>query len=151
MLNNKPRLCSRNEYLTATRTSVLRCGRRALSQYAVIAAVLGALVCTVAGKASDWGPWKPMEDHPGVDFRLCTIADNPLPNGNYGWTVEFRNRYDRVVSFSYKITRPDEQPGIYYFRAKMNPGETLGGGVFGVPVPPDGEVMLWTDRWEFDR
>jgi hypothetical protein len=92
-----------------------------------------------------------MEDHPGVDFRVRAVFDDPTPDGRYMWTVQFRNRYDRIVSFNFKVTRPDEQPGFYSRRAKMNPGEIDDGGAFGVAAPPDGEVMVWTDHWELDR
>jgi len=151
MLNNKPGLCSRNGFLGVSRMPALSISRRGLLRCSVIGAVLVGLLFTGIGRAGDWGEWRAMEDHPGVDFRVRAVFDNPTSDGRYTWTVQFRNRYDQVVSFNFKVTHPDEQPGFYSRRAKMNPGEIDDGGAFGVAVPPDGEVMVWTDDWEFGR
>ena len=51
---------------------------------------------------SEWGPWGPDDCFDGIDYRVKKGDFNSYSQKWY-WYLQFRNRYDRKVYFSYSV------------------------------------------------
>lgn len=51
---------------------------------------------------SEWGQWVTCDCYNGLDFRVKR-ADEGLSNGEFEWKVQFRNRYNEKIYFSFVI------------------------------------------------
>jgi hypothetical protein len=58
---------------------------------------------------NEWGPWSPDDCFDGIDFRVKKGDYNSYANKWY-WYVQFRNRYNKQVYFSYAVDEPGTRP-----------------------------------------
>lgn len=56
-----------------------------------------------------WGMWRTTSCYRGLDFRVRRSQEDSFNGPKYEWEVQFRNRYEDVVNFSFKITYPGDE------------------------------------------
>jgi hypothetical protein len=96
-------------------------------------------------KATDYGQWRTDPQHNGVDFRVRCECDHPALPGKYVWWVQFRNRYNEPVAFSFRLTRQGERPSGYTDRLVIKSRETGEGWNF---VTSNTNILVWTEDWK---
>lgn len=113
-----------------------------------------ALVCSILFHArpvlaESYGPWETVPYHPGVDYRVRCDCGHRSVGGHHLWWVQFRNRYDEKVAFSFRITSSGVRPVGFGDRVAINPmciqeSESL------ITVPDGGRVEVLIDNWKTD-
>ena len=99
--------------------------------------------------AMSYGPWEPVPDHPGVDFRLKCDCGPDSVSGRHMWWVQFRNQYDEKVMFNFRITSPGGRSAGFGSRVTINPMCMQEGGSL-VVVPRGGKVEVSINNWKTD-
>ena len=64
---------------------------------------------SVTKGASDWGEWTNSDCFKGVDYRAKRGDYNSYAN-KWHWDVQFRNRYNNQLNYSYAVGEPGTLP-----------------------------------------
>lgn len=70
---------------------------------------LGDSSLTVNNESNEWGAWVNDDCFSGIDFRVKKGDYNNYAKQWY-WYVQFRNRYNKQVHFSYAVAEPGTRP-----------------------------------------
>jgi len=75
----------------------------------------------------DWGEWANDDCFKGIDYRVKKGSYNSYSN-KWDWYVQFRNRYNNSISFSYSISEPGTMtdPDHRQHVSSGSIGETIG-------------------------
>lgn len=111
-----------------------------------------ALVCSILFHprpvlAASYGPWDTVPYHPGVDYRVRCDCGHGSVRGLHMWWVQFRNRYDDRVTFSFRIISPGVRSAGFGDRVTINPKCIQESGSL-VEVPHGGTVEVVIDNWK---
>ena len=77
---------------------------------------------TLVTTQSDWGEWTTSDCLKEIDYRVKKGDFNSYANKWY-WYLQFRNRYENQVHFSYSISEPGTQTEPDH-RDQIDAGET---------------------------
>ena len=114
----------------------------------LVSLIFGAIVILGTARrteATDYGQWRTDPQHNGVDFRVRCECDQPALPGKYRWWVEFRNRYNAPVAFSFRLTRQGDRPNGYTDRLVIKSGGTGDGWNL---VGSNTNILVWTEDWK---
>jgi hypothetical protein len=111
-----------------------------------------ALVCSILFHArpvhaESYGPWDTVPYHPGVDYRVRCDCDPSSAGGRHMWWVQFRNRYDEKVAFSFRITSSGDTTAGFGSQVTINPMCIQESGSL-IDVPDGGTVEVLIDNWK---
>jgi hypothetical protein len=77
-------------------------------------------------KQGDWGPWNQTSCYKGLDFRVMNRGQT-YDKKKYIWSVQFRNRYNEKIYFSYEVFDSKPSSPRTTNRTNLDPDKTSDG------------------------